>query len=104
MPKPPRAPRRRLSDDDGTFGDLTPWNNPSAVYAYRCSVVGLIPIVGMFTGLAAIVLGIVGIVHNKFDRVTPGYAHARIAVGLGLFEVLANVGGLMCIAHGFGWI
>jgi len=99
-----KRPRRREKEsDDVKFGDLTPWKNPAAVYAYRCAVVGITPVVGLFLGPAAILLGAVGWLRHRVDPSIHGYSQSRAAVALGLMEMLFNGAGIACLARGFGW-
>jgi hypothetical protein len=103
MTRPRRNRRRDNEDEEVTFGDITPWKNPAAVYGYRCAVVGLTPVLGILTGPVAIVLGILGIRKHRMDHANRGYAQSRAAVILGLIEFMCNAGGLALLGRGLGW-
>src|SRR5262245_13581981 len=100
MTRPRRARRRDNENEDVTFGDITPWSNPAAVYGYRCAVVGLTPVVGLVTGPIAVVLGVMGIRKHWIDPANRGYAQSRAAVFLGLVEFVCNACGINLLGRG----
>ena len=74
--------------------------NASALTAYRYAVYGLIPIVGLILGPAAIVLGIYGLRYYRTAPLDHSIGHARAAIILGLLELLTNAIGLTLIGIG----
>jgi len=73
---------------------FTPWKNPLAVYAYRCSLVGLTPGLGAVLGPVAVGMGWVAL--NRFRR-DPAIS-ARVTRSrrwpVGALEFLTNAAGL----------
>src|SRR4051794_23924733 len=62
----PRPRRPRPGRDDGeTFGQITPWQNPIAVYAYYVALAGLTPVLGAALGAAAILFGVIGLARYR---------------------------------------
>ena len=74
---PPYAP------SDGTFGGLIPTKNPSALTAYYLAVASLIPVLGIFLGIAAFVLGIKGVKFASAHPEAKGAVHAWVGIIVG---------------------
>lgn len=70
---------------------IIPYKNPRALIAYYLAVFSLIPFVGIVLGLAAFVLGILGLRFRRQNPTAGGVVHAWIGIILG---------GLC----GFGWL
>lgn len=103
---PPSSRRSRRKDSNGDndlFGSLIPLNNPTAVYAYRTSIVGMIPILGLILGPVAIALGLVGCFKCRNPEIK-GRHQARAAVFFGMLEFATNLGGMACIAVSQWWL
>jgi hypothetical protein len=98
----PAKPRRRrnVTGEGDVFGDFTPWKNPLAVYAYRCSLVGLAPGLGVVLGPVAVVAGWVALGRYRRDPAISGHSNAVAAMTVGALEFLTNAAGLACIAAG----
>lgn len=73
--------------------------NPPALAAYRCAMVGLIPIAGLFFGAAGLGLGLIGFCRAKADPEGKGIGHAATGIVLGGLEFVTNLTGLI-----FVWI
>jgi hypothetical protein len=88
---PPPLPPTPGSDPvgDATHG-VIPYKNPQALTAYYLGIFSLIPVLGLFLGIAAFVLGIKGLKFRKLHPETKGSAHAWIGIILG---------GLVAVAH-----
>jgi hypothetical protein len=84
---------------DGT-GGVVPFKNKPALVAYYLAVASLIPVVGLFTGVAAFVLGLKGRRKAKEEPWVKGTAHAWIGIGCGGVLALTwlAVGVLVAIA------
>lgn len=100
-PSQPEAPpvigqQPSNSQADAT-GGLVPYKNPSALTAYYLSVFSLIPCIGLFLGIPAIVLGIKGLKFQKANPHAAGVAHAWVGIILGSLTSLAWISGI-CIA------
>ena len=71
---------------------IIPTGNPPALIGYYLCVASLIPLVGILTGLPAIILGGVGISKAKANSSAGGMGHAITAIVLGLIGLLVQVG------------
>ena len=71
---------------------IIPTGNPSALIGYYLGVASLIPLVGILTGLPAIILGGVGISKAKANSSAGGMGHAITAIVLGLIGLLVQAG------------
>src|SRR4051794_13478489 len=87
----PRPRRPRPGRDDGeTFGQITPWQNPVAVYAYYVALAGLLPVVGAVLGTVAILLGVIGLVRARWRPDIGGVNFALAGIVLGTLDALFN--------------
>jgi hypothetical protein len=93
-PGPPRAPG---SDPLTTF---IPYDNPKALAAYYLAISALIPGVGLFTGVAAAVLGLQGLAAARERPEVRGRVHAWIGIVLGGFLALANLAAVVLLLWG----
>ena len=80
---------------------LIPTGNPAALIGYYLGVASLIPLVGVITGLPAIVLGAVGISKAKANSAAGGLGHAITAIVLGGIGLLISVGILSVFGFAF---
>jgi hypothetical protein len=96
-----RKPRRRdpADDNDGPFarGDARP---TPALRAYRCAVWGLIPLVGLVLGPAAVVLALRTWRESRRDPEAKESNYPVIALLLGLAILLCNGAGLALMIFG----
>jgi len=77
-----------VQEGDGT-GGVIPYKNPKALIAYYLGIISGLPFIGLPFGIAAFVLGIMGLKARKRNPVIKGSAHAWIGIGCGgLFAVL----------------
>lgn len=97
--QPPVAPPvgPQFAPPDNTMGGLIPYKNPNALTAYYLAVFSLIPCVGLFLGIAALVLGVKGIKFAKQHPESKGATHAWIGVILGGLCGLANLAGVIAL-------
>ena len=70
---------------------LIPTKNTNALLAYYFGVFSLIPCFGLFLGVVAIVLGVLGKKAIVKDPELPGKTHAAVGIWVGGFSVLAHV-------------
>ncbi len=72
------------SDDrrDVTDG-VIPYKNPSALASYYIGLASVIPVLGIFTGIAAVVLGIRGLMRFHAEPWRRGRLHAYAGIFLG---------------------
>ena len=79
---PPEAPYDPSQQGDGT-GGVIPYKNPKALVAYYLGILSGLPFIGFPLGIAAFILGIMGLKARKRNPVIKGSAHAWIGIGCG---------------------
>jgi hypothetical protein len=72
---------------DGRITKLIPYRNPKALIGYYLGFVGLIPLAGFPFGVAAMVLGLMGILDSGVNPQAKGRNHAIVALILGIISV-----------------
>ena len=72
---------------DGT-GGLIPFKNPKALIAYYLGIFSGLPLIGLPIGVAAFVLGIMGLRDRARNPIIKGSVHAGIGIGCGGFFAL----------------
>lgn len=77
------APPAPKSDSDGTFGGMIPYKNGPALTAYYLGIFSIIPILGIPMGIAAVVLGFLGLRKQKTEPAVKGKMHAYVGIGCG---------------------
>ena len=87
-----------LQTQDEAMATIIPWRNKCALIGYYVGIFGLIPVLGVPLGLAAIVLGLLGIAHWKKNHRSHGLAHSIVALICGLLSLLITIGIFMLIA------
>jgi hypothetical protein len=89
-----RRPRRpRYEDDeeeDEAISIIIPYKNPRALASYYMSFFTLIPVIGIIIGLAAIILGVLGLRYTGAHRKAKGTAHSLIGICLSTICIVAN--------------
>jgi hypothetical protein len=75
-------------------------HGPEAVRAFRCSVYGLVPGVGLLLGPIAFLLGVWAWLRNRNDPQRKGIPMARAAMLLGSLSGLTQWGGLALMILG----
>ena len=90
-PKPPSDP----------MASIVPYKNPPALTSYYLGLFSIFPVIGLFLGIAALVLGTKGMKMVREYPEAKGKAHAGIGIGCGLVGLLFNlviVGGIVALA------
>ena len=96
-----RARRRPASQDSDTpFGAKPEGSNLAALLAYRLSLFGLIPIVGLALGPTAVVLAIWSWWKGRNDPAFSALGPLVAALILGSLDALTNWGGVVLMAIG----
>jgi len=85
---PPVLPTPQRGD---SLNKIIPYRNVPALVGYYCAVFALIPIVGIFLGLIALVLGLVGLRQARRNPATGGEVHAWVGIVLGGLCGLGNL-------------
>jgi len=102
---PNLAPPMANNQGDST-GGIIPYKNPKALIAYYLGIFSGLPMIGLPLGIAAFVLGIMGLRDRKRNPAIKGSIHAGIGIGCGaifallwggvlLLIIVAAVGGAM---------
>jgi hypothetical protein len=83
-----------IPEGDAT-GGIIPYKNPKALIAYYLGIASGLPLIGLPFGIAAFVLGIMGLRDRRRNPVIKGSIHAGIGIGCGciftIFWTLAIV-------------
>ncbi|MBM4004700.1 MAG: hypothetical protein FJ295_15685 [Planctomycetes bacterium] len=93
-----------VSEGDAT-GGLIPYKNPQALIAYYLGLLSGLPLIGFPLGVAAFILGILGLRARRRNPLVKGSVHAWIGIGCGglfaIFWGLIAVGLIISMASGF---
>ncbi len=93
----------QVSEGDAT-GGVIPYKNPKALIAYYLGIVSGLPLIGLPFGIAAFVLGIMGLKARKANPAIKGSAHAWIGIGCGglftIFWGLAIIAMIVAVVSG----
>ncbi|MEI8211627.1 MAG: hypothetical protein WCI02_05730 [Planctomycetota bacterium] len=84
----PASPLNQSAEPRGegdATGGVIPYKNPSALIAYYLGILSGLPLIGLPLGIAAFVLGIMGLKARKKDPAIKGSVHAAIGIGCGGF-------------------
>lgn len=88
----PSQPPRYVSDPNqqgDSTGGIIPYKNPKALIAYYLGILSGLPLIGLPLGIAAFVLGIMGLRDRQRNPVIKGSVHAGIGIGCGgLFTII----------------
>ena len=91
---PSAMPPQGNNQGDAT-GGLIPYKNPKALIAYYLGILSGLPLIGLPIGIAAFVLGIMGLRDRNRNPAIKGSIHAGIGIGCGGF--FAVLWGLLII-------
>lgn len=76
---------------------LIPYRNSRALASYYLGIFSLIPVLGVFLGPAALILGTQGYEHARRRPEAQGKAHAVIGISLGALTTLVNWGFVLVV-------
>ncbi len=80
-----------IPEGDAT-GGIIPYKNPKALIAYYLGILSGLPLIGLPFGIAAFVLGIMGLRDRQRTPVIKGSIHAGIGIGCGaIFTIFWTV-------------
>lgn len=89
-PVSPATPLVPPSVGDAT-GGVIPYKNPAALTSYYLGIVSLLPVLGFFFGIAAVMLGVRGLRKRRAEPHVKGSIHAWIGIVLGSLSMLVHV-------------
>lgn len=87
QPAPYQDGEQPVVEGDAT-GGIIPYKNPKALIAYYLGILSGLPLIGIPLGLAALILGILGLRDRSRNPVIKGSVHAAIGIGCGGFFFL----------------
>ncbi len=96
----PRRPARRRADDETPASAAVPSNRP-ALFAYRLSLYGLIPLAGLVLGPTAVVLGALAARKARTEPTFNAHGPLLASIVIGAIDALTNWAGIVLIA--LGW-
>lgn len=73
-------PVQYITTDETVLSRLIPYKNVPALVSYYCAVFAIIPFAGLFLGLTAFVLGIIGLRIAQKNPECRGKVHAWIGI------------------------
>lgn len=82
------APHSGSTNEGDATGGLIPYKNPKALIAYYLGILSGLPIIGLPIGIAAFVLGVLGLRDRNRNPIIKGSIHAGIGIGCGLVFTL----------------
>ena len=74
------------------MASLIPYKNPPALTSYYLGLFSIFPVLGLFLGVGALVLGTKGMKIVRQHPEAKGKAHAGVGIGCGLIGLLLNLG------------
>src|SRR5262249_37620356 len=90
----PRRRRHRDDEDDEEGGEaiatFIPYRNPKALAGYYLGFFSLIPVLGIFLAIIAIVLAILGLRYRADHPEAKGMAHAIVALVMSILSLVCN--------------
>jgi hypothetical protein len=98
-----RLPRKRRDSTVANEAAINPWihsTNRTALNAYRCGLLAMIPFFGLVFGPLAIVLGLLGRNKERSEPSERGLGQATAAVVLGAATVVTQAAGLLLLMRG----
>ncbi len=82
--QPPNSSTSPPAPEGGdSTGGMIPYKNPHALIAYYLGLFSLFPCLGFFLGVAALILGIIGLRKRAENPVIKGSVHAWIGIIMG---------------------
>lgn len=86
---PPQQTIMPQDQQSDATGGIIPYKNPKALIAYYLGIFSGLPLIGLPLGIAAFVLGIMGLKDRQRNPAIKGSVHAGIGIGCGgLFALL----------------
>ena len=80
-----------MNQESDATGGVIPYKNKCALIGYYMGIASLIPCIGPFFGIAAAILGIIGLINKSKNPAIRGSVHAIVAIVLGLGSILVHL-------------
>jgi hypothetical protein len=90
------------AEEGDSTGGLIPYKNPKALIAYYLGILSGLPFIGLPIGIAAFILGFMGLRDRKKNPVIKGSVHAGIGIGCGL--VFTLLWGALLVGLVIAWL
>jgi hypothetical protein len=87
---PPPLPR--TDAEPGAIEIMVPYRNPLALWSYYLGIFSLLPLLGFFTGVTAVVLGVIGLRRAGANPRLRGKVHAWVGIVCGALFGLGQLG------------
>src|SRR5262245_46436862 len=85
------APQPSTETGEHAIGQIIPFKNPKAIWAYYLGIFSFIPGLGILSGFAAMVLGIQGLLLAHKNPGARGHVHAWVGILAGVVFCLAQI-------------
>ena len=85
------CPEFAVAAPDNPVSVIIPYKNPKALIAYYLGIFSLIPCLGLALGIAAVVLGVLGLKAAQAQPNARGKVHAWVGIILGGLCVAGNL-------------
>ncbi len=85
------------NDPDDAVTTIIPYKNVPALISYYLGILALLPLIGLLPGIAALILGILGLKKRAANPSARGSVHAWIGIVLGGGAILVWGGVLILI-------
>jgi hypothetical protein len=82
---PPHGYSPNAQQQGDATGGVIPYKNPKALIAYYLGILSGLPLIGLPIGIAAFILGILGLKDRAKNPAIKGSIHAGIGIGCGGF-------------------
>jgi hypothetical protein len=83
---------------DNPMSAVVPYKNPKALIAYYLGIFSLIPCLAIPLGIAAVILGVLGLQFLKTHPMAHGKVHAWIGIVLGGLCAAANIVAIVALS------
>jgi hypothetical protein len=75
----------QVVEEGDSTGGIIPYKNPKALLAYYLGILSGLPLIGLPIGIAAFILGVLGLRARRANPIIKGSIHAGIGIGCGCF-------------------
>jgi hypothetical protein len=94
-PQPNIQYQQQAPTEGDATGGLIPYKNAPALIAYYLGLFSMFPCIGLFLGIPAVILGIMGLRKRAANPAVKGSVHAWIGIVMG---------GIFTVVWGIAWV